>query len=1184
MFRKISIILGSLILAQLPLYANIIHIPDDAETIQAALEAANDDGSDTLLLADGVYTGEGNIGLSVQKSVVFMSENGADDCVIDIEEADSSRAFYITRPGALIGITFTRATFNGVRIENGNPYLVEGCRFLDNHGVVPSQSGGGIQFRNSQATIRNCLFESNSNIGSGGAIYATGTTLTVERTTFASNQADRFGGGVLLTNGSAGTFSNCLFYQNHSGIDGGGLSLSLGSRCDVSFCTFVENEAEGEGLGGGLYKGSTSNATVINSIFWGNVAAAGNQLAEQPNSEGVITISYCDVDGGVDEQGGWDGENILNEDPMFVEGRSPPLGSGMFFLDPESPCFDAGSDAADALGVSRMTTRVDFDTDNNQADLGMHYWIADFNIFGRLSGNITAHQNGAPVEDALLTTSLGQQAVSDAEGNWEIANAFATTFELIVTKPGWSDLIVDGLELAEGEELELALEMRRPIFTLNPQELSGEANIDDTTEVSLRVINEGDGLMSWSAVTRLTDEFDVAPWERRRSIPVTEITGDNMIYGVAYNGEEYFVSGSAGGEPNQVYVLDNDGQETRRFTQVGPGRNGFRDLAWDGELLWGASDRPIIGFTTDGDSVTSFDGPSNISVGVAWDPERNVIWACGTTTNIISYDIEGNQTGSIQRGQLRLYGLAVYPDDPDGFDLYLHCATVEDPSQFVLKANPETGQIQSVAHLTPPEQSRPEGIEITSMYDPYSVVMMAIANSDAGDRIDIWQVASYSTWMTIEPSAGEVQGGESQDVVLTLSSAGFAEGEYYGEAVFTHNGRGGEVVTPITLIVTEGPVHTTKTLDLAPGWNLVSVNLQPDLSDDIQALFAPLTDVGRLVLAKDDHGNFYSPGHQWFNIREWNSDDAIWIRTNGAALLNIEGTTVQSNDVIQLEAGWQGVAYYPRVQLDPIPAFSNIREQLIIAKDGGDGFYLPGWDFCNLDRCRAGKGYWIAMSEAADFVWGGGGRADAVQQTAPNRRLQWLTEIPASGLDMSLLLLVDSADDSEVMVKAGGRVVGTGVVNAGKAGVVVRGDDPTTEAIEGAAEGEELEVVLLNQVGKTVNAECSPLQGEPVYSTNAISVLSVKAAQTPVSHLLIETFPNPFNARLSVQMTLAQSGAVKMALYDAAGRLAQRFDDMAAVAGINCFSFNAENLSAGIYWLRLEVGGSTEIRKVALVK
>jgi hypothetical protein len=62
--------------------ATTIHVPADYERMQAAIYSAED--GDTVLVADGTYTGNGNRDIDfLGRSIVVMSENGPDATVID---------------------------------------------------------------------------------------------------------------------------------------------------------------------------------------------------------------------------------------------------------------------------------------------------------------------------------------------------------------------------------------------------------------------------------------------------------------------------------------------------------------------------------------------------------------------------------------------------------------------------------------------------------------------------------------------------------------------------------------------------------------------------------------------------------------------------------------------------------------------------------------------------------------------------------------------------------------------------------------------------------------------------------------------------------------------------------------------------------------------------------------------
>ena len=73
--------------------ATTIHIPADQPTIQAGIDASVD--GDTVLVADGTYTGYGNRNIDfLGKAIVVISENGPESCIIDCEWGGRGYSFH----------------------------------------------------------------------------------------------------------------------------------------------------------------------------------------------------------------------------------------------------------------------------------------------------------------------------------------------------------------------------------------------------------------------------------------------------------------------------------------------------------------------------------------------------------------------------------------------------------------------------------------------------------------------------------------------------------------------------------------------------------------------------------------------------------------------------------------------------------------------------------------------------------------------------------------------------------------------------------------------------------------------------------------------------------------------------------------------------------------------------------
>ncbi len=392
MKKSVMTVLTAMMIMLTGVHAGTIRVPGDETTIQAALDAAVN--GDTVLIADGTYTGPENRGLDTQGKEVFItSENGRDYCVIDCESAD--RGFLLDDDETLTcrieGITirngyrsgndgsggaiecyesspsiiecrfeFNEAT-NGaaVRCTRGSSAHIEGCEFIENEGT----DGGAVHVSsNSHPTIHGCIFESNYCTNGGGIYCMENSSPTISSCIFQENIATN-GGGIACDHHSSPIVINCLM-ANCSATNGGGVYCSDSSPSLIA-CTLADNLGT---TAGGIFSLS-SNPTVSCSIIWNG---------GRDEISGSCQVTYSDV------SGGWPGAGNMDQNPEFVQGPETSyylshIASGQ---GSNSPCIDAGGAAASAVCITlptgsacldTLSTRTDGGADQGTADLGYHH-------------------------------------------------------------------------------------------------------------------------------------------------------------------------------------------------------------------------------------------------------------------------------------------------------------------------------------------------------------------------------------------------------------------------------------------------------------------------------------------------------------------------------------------------------------------------------------------------------------------------------------------------------------------------------------------------------------------------------------------------------------------------------------------------------------------------------------------
>ena len=288
----------------------VLHVPDEYETIQQAIDTAED--ADTVLVASGEYVE--NINFEGKAIIVIGNPDNPSEVIIDGDSSGIVVTFANeeTKESQLIGFTLT----NGVTDENG----------------------GGIICTNSSPIIYRCRIIGNSAQVSGGGLYVNGECTPVfERCEISNNDSWQTGGGISITMRASPIFRNCLMTGNVTQEDGHtAICRNESSLCLIN-CTISQNGVAWEHPHGSIFC-SGSEVILLNTISFENFIA--EVRFDQWGEASRAIISHSNIDGVSTNDNGEvisEGGNI-DENPLFAD-----VENGDFHLTEDSPCIDAGT-------------------------------------------------------------------------------------------------------------------------------------------------------------------------------------------------------------------------------------------------------------------------------------------------------------------------------------------------------------------------------------------------------------------------------------------------------------------------------------------------------------------------------------------------------------------------------------------------------------------------------------------------------------------------------------------------------------------------------------------------------------------------------------------------------------------------------------------------------------------------
>jgi hypothetical protein len=97
-------------------------------------------------------------------------------------------------------------------------------------------------------------------------------------------------------------------------------------------------------------------------------------------------------------------------------------------------------------------------------------------------------------------------------------------------------------------------------------------------------------------------------------------------------------------------------------------------------------------------------------------------------------------------------------------------------------------------------------------------------------------------------------------------------------------------------------------------------------------------------------------------------------------------------------------------------------------------------------------------------------------------------------------------------------------------------------------------------------------------------ISTVKEQWVPLTYLLSQNFPNPFNPSTSIEYVLPKGSFVSLKIYNVLGEEVATLVSEVKSPGIHKAEWRGDGCSSGVYFYRLQTGTFTETKKLVLLR
>jgi hypothetical protein len=423
---------------------------------------------------------------------------------------------------------------------------------------------------------------------------------------------------------------------------------------------------------------------------------------------------------------------------------------------------------------------------------------------GALMGTVTDLQMNS-IEGAIVAIGY-RRDTTDASGAY-FFDLYPNTYTAIASAEYHNSVTIEDIVIAENETTTVDFALPTPLIDVDISPVQLEVDSGEVVTVTRNVANTGDGELEFDVEVNIGDfvfsvnqnggeivannmdpqgETDISPFTYNGGeLPVLDdfmdsvfvadlgFLNDTQLLGMEFDGTNFWVTGgNSGSDPNLLYKLDAQGNLVEQYNQQGTTIWGWRDLAFDGEFLYGSDDGIIdqIDPTTGNITGVTFSGPENPNRALAYDPVSDHFFTADFDSPIYEFDRSGTVINSWTNSKA-VYGLAYDNISADGPWLWAFSqdgSPLMQISQFNPTSGTYTGVSWQCALPTGFTDGTAGGACLTTNWDPSIAALFVLGQGSPNDFIYGYEIAPFSRWLIVDPMSGVLQPAENVDLDVTI--------------------------------------------------------------------------------------------------------------------------------------------------------------------------------------------------------------------------------------------------------------------------------------------------------------------------------------------------------------------------------------------------------------------------------